>query len=306
MRIPGFITRNLRLKALATGLALVTWVGVVYAGNPPESRTVSVHVPQDPASLPSKYVLAAAIPDITVRASGTREHVNAFDPSTLQVSVDYRLIKRTGVQNLPIHVTNTDPNVSLDNVPATVAVDVDVNDSVTLTVTLMVDHTPPAGYRITDQRIDPDSVVVTGPQRSLSGLTVQVHLDLSNKKTNVEGDFNVILYDRFGPPQSPRHAAPGAAHPTVPRPTTETFALPCAESSATPALVPAPPSCWRACAASSIAATTPPASPCSPTTGTPPWSRASARSTSWRASSTRGCPTATSASATPAGPPTAG
>lgn len=197
MRLPGFITRNLRLKALATGIALVTWIGVVYAGNPPESRTVSVHVPQDPASLPAKYVLAAAIPDITVRVSGTREHVNAFDPSRLQVSVDFKQIKRTGVQDLPVHVTNTDSNVSLDNMPATVAVDIDVNDSVTLPVTLVIDHTPPPGYKIADQKIDPSTVVITGPQRSLSGLSVQVHLDLSNKKTNVEGDFNVVLYDRF-------------------------------------------------------------------------------------------------------------
>src|SRR5919206_1651675 len=120
MRRPGFLTRNLSAKALASALALITWVAVVYAGNPPESRTVSVHVPQDPASLPSGYVLAAPVPDISVRVSGTREHVRAFDASSLAVSVDYHAISRTGVQPLGLHVANNDHNVSLDNVPNTV------------------------------------------------------------------------------------------------------------------------------------------------------------------------------------------
>ena len=198
MNIPGFVTRNIRLKALATGIALVTWVGVVYAGNPPESRTVPVHVPQDQASLPSKYVLAGTVPDVTVRVSGTREHVNAFDPSFLQASVDYRQIKHTGVQDLPFHVMNTDSDVSVDNVPATVRVDVDVTDSVNVPVTLVYDGLPPSGYRITDQTVDHDTVVVDGPHRQLNGLSAQVHLNLANKKTNVEGEYNIVLFDRFG------------------------------------------------------------------------------------------------------------
>lgn len=198
MRIPNFLARNLRLKALATGIALVTWVGVVYAGNPPESRTVTVHVPQDQASLPSKYVLADPIPDITLRVSGTRDHVSAFDPATLQVSVDYRRIDHTGVQNLALRVVNTDTNVSIDNVPSTVSADIDVTDSVNVPVTLVFDQLPPTGYNTTDQKVDPDTVVVTGPHRQLTGLSVQVHLNLANKKTNIEGPYNVVLYDRFG------------------------------------------------------------------------------------------------------------
>lgn len=197
MRLPGLITRNLRLKALATGLALVTWVGVVYAGNPPESRTVSVHVPQDPASLPAKYVLASPIPDVTLRVSGTRDHVNAFDPATLQVSVDYKHITHTGAQQLGLRVLNTDANVSMDNVPSSVTADIDVNDSVTLPVTLVFDQPPPTGYVITEQKVLPSTVVVSGPHRRLSGITAEVHLDMANKKTNVEGEYNVILYDRF-------------------------------------------------------------------------------------------------------------
>jgi YbbR domain-containing protein len=198
MRPPGFLTRNLRAKALATGIALVTWVGVVYAGNPPETRTVVVHVPQDPASLPSRYVLAQHVADVTVRVSGTREHVNAFDASSLTVTVDYRSIRATGVQDVPIHIVNNDRDVSLDNVPTTVRVDVDVRDSVKVPVTIVLDAPPPTGYVVKEQRVDQNPVVVTGPSRELAGLSAQVHLNLANQKTNLQGEYRVFLYDRFG------------------------------------------------------------------------------------------------------------
>ena len=197
MRPPGFLTRNLRAKALATGIALVTWIAVVYAGNPPESRTVSVHVPQDPASLPSRFVLAVPVPDISVRVSGTREHVNAFAMSSLSLSVDYRTIKNTGVQDIPIRVVNKDHDVSLDNVPDSISVDIDQTDSVRLPVSIVLDATPPTGYVITGQRVSPDSVVVAGPHRRLSGLSAQVHLNMANQKTNLEGQYDVLIFDRF-------------------------------------------------------------------------------------------------------------
>jgi YbbR domain-containing protein len=198
MRLPGFITRNLRVKALAMGIALITWIGVVYASNPPESRTVAVHVPQDPASLPSNDVLAAAIPDIQVRISGTREHVTAFDPASLRVSVDYNRITTTGVQQVPVHVVNNDSTVSLDQVPTSVTADIDVRDSVDVPVTIVVDATPPTGYVVSQQSVTPSTVAVVGPHRELAGLSAQVHLNLVNQKTNLQGDYKVTLFDRFG------------------------------------------------------------------------------------------------------------
>jgi YbbR domain-containing protein len=198
MRLPGFLTRNLRLKALATGVALVTWVGVVYASNPPDSRTVAVHVPQDPASLPAKYLLAAPIPDVQLRISGTRANVAAFTTTSLRVSVDYRVISKTGVQQIPLHVVNNDTTVSLDQVPGSVTADVDVRDSVNVPVTVVMDATPPTGYVAAVQPVVPNAVAVIGPQRELTGLRAEVHVNLANQKTNLEGEYRAVIYDSFG------------------------------------------------------------------------------------------------------------
>jgi YbbR domain-containing protein len=200
MLLPGFLTRNLRVKALASGVALVTWVGVVYASNPPESRTVAVQVPQDPASLPGNFLLASAIPDVQVRISGTRDHVNAFNPNSLRVSAEYKAISRAGVQQLPLHVVNNDANVSIDQVPSSVGADVDVRDSVNVPVTVVRDANPPTGYvaSLSQQTVSPDTVAVIGPQRELTGLQAQVHVNLANQKTNLQGEFKAVIYDRFG------------------------------------------------------------------------------------------------------------
>ena len=197
--LPGFLTRNLRLKGLAAGIALVTWIGVVYASNPPDSRTVTVHVPQDQASLPAKYVLASSIPDISVRVSGTRDHVAAFNAgNSLRVTVDYRLISAPGMQQMPVHVVNNDSTVSIDSAPSSVTADIDVQASVNVPVNVVLDATPPTGYVVSQQSWNPNSVVVTGPQRALTGLTAQVHLNLANQKTNLEGQYKVVIIDRFG------------------------------------------------------------------------------------------------------------
>ncbi len=200
MRLPGFLARNWRLKLLAGGVAVVSWVGVVFASNPPESRTVAVHVPQDPASLPGNYLLATPIPDIQVRISGTRDHVNAFGTASLAVTVDYRSIRHTGVQQLPVRVVNNDSTVSLDQVPASVAADVDVRDSVNVPVSIVIDATPPTGYvaPASQQSASPTSVVVVGAQRELTGLTAQVHVNLANQKTNLQGEYKAAIFDRYG------------------------------------------------------------------------------------------------------------
>ena len=97
-RLPGWVTRNWRLKVGCAILAMITWVGVVYAGNPPETRAIAVHVPQDPSSIPAGFVLVRPVPDITStsclspRARASRTVTSpapvdtATDPSTGPIS----------------------------------------------------------------------------------------------------------------------------------------------------------------------------------------------------------------------------
>jgi YbbR domain-containing protein len=185
MQLPGVLTRNVRLKALALGLAVISWIAVVYAANPPESRTVSVHVPQD-AVLPGNYVLATPIANVDIRVTGTRDHVNAFDPATLTVSVDVHHITHTGIQQLSLSVVNHDRDVDLDNPPTSVTADIDQQGSIEVPVKLVITGTPPAGYALGKQTVSPSTVFVTGPSRQLKGIQVEARVNLSNRKVTLD------------------------------------------------------------------------------------------------------------------------
>lgn len=194
MRWPPFVTRNLGLKALATVLATVTWASVVYASNPPDTRSVTVKVPQDSGQL-SPWVLVHAIPDLVLRVSGTREHLSSFDVNDIVVSVNYKLITHAGVQQLPLSVTNNDRDVIMESAPTTITAEVDRLASATVPVTVVINPLPPQGYVVTSSGTDPSTVTVIGPQNQLSGLQARVTVDLSNQKTNYQADKPVVLYD---------------------------------------------------------------------------------------------------------------
>jgi YbbR domain-containing protein len=194
VRLPGFATRNLRLKAFATVLATVIWAGVVYASNPPDSRTVTINVPQASGQV-APYVLVHPIAPIPIRVLGTREHLNAFDPNELVVTVNYKAITQPGPQSIPLSVVNNDRDVILDNPPTSVAAEVDHLSSATVPVTVVINTPPPQGYVETNASTDPGTVAVIGPQGQLNGIQAKVSVDLGAVKTNFQQDAKVVLFD---------------------------------------------------------------------------------------------------------------
>ena len=198
MRIPGFLRRNLRLKLLATGVAFVSWVGVVYAGNPPETKTVSVAVPQSTSDIPAKFVLVSPVPNLSLHLGGPKSSLNSYNMSSLTVNVSWKSVTKSGVVSVPISVTNSDPSVQLIDPPTSVTADLDNLASTTLPVNINVKAPPPEGYVTSSESANPASVTVTGAQQKLAGLQARVDVDLSNRKTNVEAEIDVLLYDSHG------------------------------------------------------------------------------------------------------------
>src|SRR5579862_9612683 len=192
---PGWIARNLRVKLLAILLALASWVVVVYAANPPDSRQILVHVQQDSQQLPGNYVLAHAINDISVRISGTREHVDAFQSSSLRATPNFDAIRHTGVQQLPLTVVNTDPDVDLSDVPTTVTADVDVLGTTTVPVQVRTSKTQ-VGYQIASVIADPSRVQLIGPENELRVAQAVVDFNFGNRTNDLTQDgVPVIVVD---------------------------------------------------------------------------------------------------------------
>jgi YbbR domain-containing protein len=189
---PGWIARNLRVKLLAILLALASWVVVVYAANPPDSRQILVHVQQDSQQLPGNYVLAHSINDISVRITGTREHVDAFQTSSIHATPNFDAIRHTGVQQLALTVVNTDPDVDLTDVPSTVTADVDVLGATTVPVQVRTSKIQ-VGYQIDHVSTFPDRVQLIGPQRELGVAQAVVDMNLGSRTLTLTQDGVPVL-----------------------------------------------------------------------------------------------------------------
>ncbi len=196
IHVPAILRRNFRLKAMAAALALVVWTAVVYANNPPGSRTVSVPVQFN--GLGTKWVVDQAPDPLPLRVTGTKEHVDAFDTSRVSVRVDVSRISHEGPQDAPIVVVNNDPDVDLDTPPPTVHLDVDTASTRQVAVTPITAKTPPAGFLPRTPTVTPGSVLVTGPKRVIDQVTAEVSVDLDGYKTNYNAQLQVRLRDPGG------------------------------------------------------------------------------------------------------------
>jgi YbbR domain-containing protein len=196
VNIPGFITRNWKLKVGCSLIALITWVGVVYAGNPPETRLISVPVPQ--SSIPAQFVLVHSVQDVMVRVGGDHNTLQTLNPSVISVTVAWSDVTHTGTYSIPISVASDDPNIELIDRPTTVRVDVDAFKSKSVPVTIVITNPPPVGYRSGVEQATPSSVVIDGPERELAGIQARVTVDLSAQKANFQADLTVLAYDSKG------------------------------------------------------------------------------------------------------------
>jgi YbbR domain-containing protein len=189
---PPWIARNLRVKLLAMLLALASWVVVVYAANPPDSRQILVHVQQDAQQLPGRYVLSHPIADISVRINGTREHVDAFQLSSIHATPNFDAIKRPGLQQLTLTVVNTDPNVDISDAPSNVSADVDLLGTTSVKVVVRTSKTQ-VGYKIKSATAEPASVQLTGPQHELSFAQAVVDFNFGNRTNTLTQDGVPVL-----------------------------------------------------------------------------------------------------------------
>lgn len=194
MKFPGFIRRNWQLKVGCVLIALVTWVGVVYAGNPPETKVVSLPVPQSAANIPPAYTLVHPVDNVLVRIGGDQNTLDSLNPDVLNVTVDWAAVNRAGTYSIPMSITSSQPNIELIAPPTSVQVDLDSLASKAVPVTISVSNPPPVGYERGNEQATPSTVTVTGPERELAGITASVTVNLLTQKANYQQFLPVLLY----------------------------------------------------------------------------------------------------------------
>jgi YbbR domain-containing protein len=192
--VPGFIRRNWKLKVGCCVIAFFTWVGVVYAGNPPETKVLPLSIPQSTANIPPSYVLVHAVDPVQVRVGGDQNTLDALNSAVLAVNVDWSAANRAGTYSIPISIVNSDPSIELINPPTSVQVDLDSYIQKSVPVTIQITNPTPVGFESGSPQATPSTVVVNGPEHELVGLEALVTVNLSAQKANFQAPLPVLVY----------------------------------------------------------------------------------------------------------------
>jgi len=173
---------------------------VAYAQNPTQSHNYLLKI--DTPVLPTGLVLVGDVPQVTITAIGTLDHLSHFDaqlranPGMLHISGNFAGTK-VGKNDVPIHVNNSDPTITIV-APSSVTVTIDEKGTATLAVSIERVKSLPPGFheQATATTVTPPSVSVDGPKSQLTGIQAVVLVEMDSLGApGPTQPFSVVLWD---------------------------------------------------------------------------------------------------------------
>ena len=186
---------------LAIAFAVALWSVVAYAQNPTQSHGYAVRM--DNPVLPAGLVLVGDVPQVTLTAIGTSDHMRSFDaqlrtnPNLLRISGNFSNT-HVGTNNVPIHVNNSDPTITIV-APSGVTVSVDDLGTTTVPVSIERVKALPPGFheQVSATTVTPASVRIDGPKTQLTGVQAVVLVDLDALVApGFNQPYSVVLWDK--------------------------------------------------------------------------------------------------------------
>jgi YbbR domain-containing protein len=186
------------LGLLSLALAIVIWFVVNDAQNPPKrgffAGTIAVeavNVPQGKAPLETAQV--------QVEISADTDVWNDLTTKDFKATVDLSGMTQTQA-NLPVHVAALRNDVDIiRTVPSSVDVTLEPITQELKPVKIDTVAVAPAGYDVTEEKVSPDTVLVSGPQ-SLVARTdaVWADLNLTGVQISMEKEIQLAARDKDG------------------------------------------------------------------------------------------------------------
>ncbi|TMF94372.1 MAG: hypothetical protein E6I10_11655 [Chloroflexi bacterium] len=174
---------------------------VAYAQNPTQDHKYSLRM--DTPALPAGLVLVGDVPQVTITAIGSSDHMRAFDiqlranPSLLHITGNFSGT-HVGKNDVPIRVNNADPTITVV-APSTISVTLDELGTTTLPVSIeRVKALAPGFHEQTAATtVTPPNVRIDGPKSQLTGIqaVVLVEMDAYNSP-GFNQPFSVVLWDQ--------------------------------------------------------------------------------------------------------------
>ncbi len=186
------------LGLLSLGLAIVIWFVVSDAQNPPKRGFFSGMIPVEAVNVPQGKA-PMEVAQVQIEISADPDVWKNLVASDFKANVD--LSGMTQAQaNLPVHVAATRNDVDIIRaVPSSVDVTLEPTTSELKPVKINTVAVAPVGYSVTDEKVSPETVEVSGAQ-SLVAQTdaVWVDLNLTGVQLSMERDYMLVARDKDG------------------------------------------------------------------------------------------------------------
>jgi YbbR domain-containing protein len=186
---------------------------VAYAQNPTQSHGYTLRM--DTPVLPAGLVLVGDVPQVSLTAIGTSDHMRSFDaqlrtnPNMLRISGNFSNT-HVGTNNVPIHVNNSDPTITIV-APSSVTVTIDELGTTTVPVSIeRVKALPPGFHELASATtVTPASVRIDGPKSQLTGVQAVVLVDLDALVApGFNQPYSVVVWDKNKKPLKSLVATP--------------------------------------------------------------------------------------------------
>jgi len=195
------VRENSGLAVLSVVLAFGLWVFVTRAENPEQTRTLPIDIPVQAVNVPPDIAVPRDLQPVRVRVRVEENVIESLTRDDFQASVDLEALT-VGEYERPVDVREltTRGNLRIVEVlPPRIPVRLEQLLSKEVSVDLDMRGTPPADFALGATEVSIDTAVVSGPQRSVGGVTVAVApVDIEGRTEPFEGAVRLEARDQQG------------------------------------------------------------------------------------------------------------
>ena len=210
MTAAGSVRHNLLLAVGSVGLAFVVWMLIVDTEHPTRAGVFPVDISVEPVNMPEGLTLGGPLGDAALRIEADEDVWDELVASDFRATVNL-LGAQIGTQDVEVKVEPLGKRNGLRLIeviptlhavgapPGTVRVELKPLVSQVVPVSIDVVGVPPMGYEPSTPNVEPDQVVVSGPEELVSRVEAAVAtVELSGAVTDVRQTYSLVPHDDGG------------------------------------------------------------------------------------------------------------
>jgi YbbR domain-containing protein len=201
MTAVGSVRHNLGLAVLSVALAFGVWMFIVDTEHPTRAGVFPVDIPVEPVNMPEGLTLGGPLGDVALRIEADEDLWDELTASDFRASVNL-LGAQIGSQYVEVQVEplgKRDGLRIIEVIPPNADVELKPLVSQVVPVSVEAVGAPPMGYEPSNPSVEPDQVVVSGPEDLVSRVAVAVAtVDLSGAVTDVRQSYSLVPRDDGG------------------------------------------------------------------------------------------------------------